>query len=73
MLQRLQAYFSVDRLGRPLARAVPMLWLTLFFMVPFLIVLKISFSEVLMAMPPYAPMIEWTQERMLTIRLHLAN
>ena len=73
MLQRLQQYFSVDHLGRPLARAVPMLWLTLFFMVPFLIVLKISFSEVLMAMPPYAPMIEWTQERMLAIRLHLAN
>jgi putrescine transport system permease protein len=73
MIQRLQRYFSVDRLGRPLARAVPMLWLTLFFLVPFLIVLKISFSEVLMAMPPYAPMIEWTQERMLAIRLHLAN
>jgi len=73
MLQRLQQYFSVDRLGRPLASAVPLLWLTLFFMVPFLIVLKISFSEVLMAMPPYAPMIEWTQERMLAIRLHLAN
>jgi putrescine transport system permease protein len=73
MLQRLQAYFSVDRLGRPLARAVPMLWLTLFFLVPFLIVLKISFSEVLMAMPPYAPMIEWTHERMLAIKLHLAN
>jgi putrescine transport system permease protein len=73
MLQRLQQYFSVDRLGRPLATAVPMLWLTMFFMVPFLIVLKISFSEALMAMPPYAPMIEWTQERMLAIKLHLAN
>jgi putrescine transport system permease protein len=73
MLQRLQHHFSVDRLGRPLATAVPMLWLTLFFLVPFLIVLKISFSEVLMAMPPYAPMIEWTHERMLAIKLHLAN
>jgi putrescine transport system permease protein len=73
MLQRLRLQLSVDRLGRPLATAVPMLWLTLFFLVPFLIVLKISFSEVLMAMPPYAPMIEWTQERMLAIRLHLGN
>jgi len=73
MLQRLQHHFNIDRLGRPLARPVPMLWLTLFFLVPFLIVLKISFSEVLMAMPPYAPMIEWTQERMLAIKLHLAN
>ena len=33
-----------------------MLWLLLFFLVPFLIVLKISFSEVRLAMPPYAPM-----------------
>jgi len=73
MLERLQHHLSVDRLGRPLATAVPMLWLTLFFLVPFLIVLKISFSEVLMAMPPYAPMIEWTQERLLAIKLHLAN
>jgi putrescine transport system permease protein len=73
VLERLQRYFSVDKLGRPLATAVPMLWLLLFFLVPFLIVLKISFSEVLMAMPPYAPMIEWTQERMLAIKLHLAN
>jgi putrescine transport system permease protein len=73
MRERLQRYFSVDTLGRPVATALPMLWLLLFFLVPFLIVLKISFSEVLMAMPPYAPMIEWTQERMLAIKLHLAN
>ena len=73
MLQRLQRYFSVEHLGRPVATAVPMLWLLLFFLVPFLIVLKISFSEVLMAMPPYAPMIEWTHERLLAIKLHLGN
>jgi len=73
VLERLQRYFSVENLGRPVATAVPMVWLLLFFLVPFLIVLKISFSEALMAMPPYAPMIEWTQERMLAIKLHLAN
>ena len=73
MLERLQRYFSGENLGRPVATAVPMVWLLLFFLVPFLIVLKISFSEALMAMPPYAPMIEWTQERMLAIKLHLAN
>jgi putrescine transport system permease protein len=73
MLQRLRQYLTVERLGRPVATAVPMLWLLLFFLVPFLIVLKISFSEVLMAMPPYAPMIEWTHERLLAIKLHLGN
>ena len=73
MLQQLRQYFSVDRLGRPVATAVPMLWLVLFFLVPFLIVLKISFSEVLMAMPPYAPMFEWSHDMLLAIKLHLAN
>jgi putrescine transport system permease protein len=41
--------------------------------VPFLIVLKISFSEALLAMPPYAPLLAWTHERVLSIQLHLAN
>jgi putrescine transport system permease protein len=45
--------------GRRLVAAVPYLWLTLFFLLPFLIVLKISFSEYRLAMPPFAPLIEW--------------
>jgi putrescine transport system permease protein len=73
MLQRLQRSMSVDRLGRPISTAVPMLWLILFFLVPFLIVLKLSFSEALIAMPPYAPLIEWSRDRMLAIKLHFAN
>jgi putrescine transport system permease protein len=59
--------------GRGAVITLPMLWLLLFFLVPFLIVLKISFSEALMAMPPYAPLYEWTHDRVLAIRLHLAN
>ena len=34
---------------------LPYLWLGLFFAVPFLIVLKVSFSEGAIAMPPYRP------------------
>ena len=37
---------------------VPALWLLLLFAVPFLIVLKLSFSEVRLAVPPYAPLVE---------------
>jgi putrescine transport system permease protein len=59
--------------GRNAVRSVPMLWLLLFFLVPFLIVLKISFSEALLAMPPYAPLYEWSRDRVLAIQLHLAN
>ena len=43
--------------GKRFVIAVPYLWLFLFFLVPFLIVFKISFSEVRIAMPPYAPLL----------------
>jgi putrescine transport system permease protein len=45
-------------LGRRLVAAVPSFWLLVLFVIPFLIVLKISFSEVRLAMPPYAPFFE---------------
>jgi putrescine transport system permease protein len=38
-----------------LAVAIPFLWLTGFFLLPFLIVLKISLSDDAVAQPPYAP------------------
>ena len=59
--------------GRVVVRALPMFWLILFFLVPFLIVLKISFSEALLAMPPYAPLYEWTRDRAFALHVHLAN
>ena len=63
----------LQRFARTAVSSVPMVWLLLFFLVPFLIVLKISFSEALLAMPPYAPLLAWTHERVLSIQLHLAN
>lgn len=47
--------------GQRLVIAVPYLWLLLFFLVPFLIVLGISFSESQLAMPPYTPLWRWAQ------------
>jgi putrescine transport system permease protein len=38
--------------------AVPYLWLLVFFLVPFLIVFKISLSDLAIAMPPYTPALE---------------
>ncbi|MFO7278210.1 MAG: ABC transporter permease subunit [Pseudomonadota bacterium] len=61
------------RVGRRLVVAVPYLWLLLFFLVPFVIVLKISFSEVRLAMPPYAPLLEWTGDRLAAIRINFEN
>jgi putrescine transport system permease protein len=37
---------------------IPFLWLLVFFFVPFLIVLKISFSQAAIAQPPYTPILD---------------
>jgi len=39
---------------------VPYLWLAAFFLVPFLIVLKISLSQTAIAQPPYTPLFDWS-------------
>jgi putrescine transport system permease protein len=52
---------------------VPYLWLLLFFLIPFVIVLKISFSHSAIAMPPYEPLWHWASEKLLEIRLNFAN
>ena len=44
---------------RRFVAAAPYLWLGLFFAVPFLIVLKLSFAEVVLARPPYTPLVQW--------------
>lgn len=44
--------------GRTLAVMVPYAWLLIFFLMPFLIVARISISEIRIAMPPYAPIFE---------------
>lgn len=43
----------------PLAALLPYLWLGLFFAFPFLLVAKLSLSDSVLAMPPYAPRIDW--------------
>jgi putrescine transport system permease protein len=46
-------------MGRRLIAAVPTLWLLLLFLIPFIIVFRISFSEVRLAIPPYTPLLSW--------------
>ena len=52
--------------------AAPYFWLLLFFAVPFLIVLKISFSEAAIAMPPYTDLLDYV-DQVLTVRLNIGN
>jgi putrescine transport system permease protein len=44
--------------GRRLVILLPYVWLTVFFLVPFLIVLKISLSQTAIAQPPYTPVLD---------------
>ena len=59
--------------GRTLVASVPYLWLMLFFLIPFVIVLKISFSDARIAMPPYEPLVHWVSEKALDIKLNFGN
>jgi len=59
--------------GRALVASVPYLWLMLFFLIPFVIVLKISFSDARIAMPPYEPLLHWVSDKALDIKLNFGN
>ena len=52
--------------------SVPYVWLLVFFAIPFLIVLKISFSKLAIAMPPYTPVLEYV-DNALSLKLNLSN
>ncbi|WP_102960762.1 ABC transporter permease subunit [Mangrovicella endophytica] len=57
---------------RWLVVAIPYLWLVVFFLVPFLIVLKISFSTYAIAQPPYEPVFDqlstvWERAQQFTL------
>jgi putrescine transport system permease protein len=56
--------------GKRLVIAVPYLWLLIFFLVPFLIVLKLSFAEFLpFGRPPYEDILHWVDGKAVQLRL----
>jgi putrescine transport system permease protein len=60
--------------GQRLVIAIPYLWLLVFFLVPFLIVLKISFAEFSpLGRPPYEPVFQWLAEGALQIKLLIGS
>ncbi|WP_190539335.1 ABC transporter permease subunit [Pseudomonas typographi] len=58
--------------GRQAVIGIPFLWLFLFFMLPFFIVLKISFAEADVAIPPYTDLVQFAEDK-IDIALNLAN
>ncbi len=59
--------------GRTLVIAVPYIWLLLFFLIPFIIVLKISFADTRLGVPPYTPLVEWGEAGYLSLKLNIGN
>jgi putrescine transport system permease protein len=58
--------------GRSVVIAVPFAFLLLFFMVPFLAVVKISFADLRMAMPPYSALTDFSNG-VLQIKLNFSH
>ena len=67
---RWSQYIRSNWSGQRLVIAVPYLWLLLFFLVPFLIVLKISFAEFApLGRPPFEPIARFLENGALQINL----
>ena len=59
--------------GRYAVIGLPYLWLAIFFVVPFLIVIKIAFSQTQLAQPPYGPLYEIAADGKLAITATAEN
>jgi putrescine transport system permease protein len=58
--------------GRHLVIGLPFVWLFMFFILPFAIVLKISFAEAEVAIPPYTEIFSYVDEQ-LQVLLNMGN
>ncbi|MDR0406603.1 MAG: ABC transporter permease subunit [Holosporales bacterium] len=66
-------YDILSQRGHGLIAAIPYLWLIIFFLIPCLFLLKISFSEAVLARPPYTDIFKILPEGLLQIRLNVEN
>lgn len=77
LLHPLKRLFHLLRLksliGKTLVIALPYGWHILFFLIPFLFILSISFSEGTLGVPPFLPLSKWTQDHVLWIKLNFSN
>ncbi|MHC8401472.1 ABC transporter permease subunit [Pseudomonas sp. MDT1-17] len=58
--------------GRKLVIGIPFLWLCLFFLLPFVLVMKISFSEAALAIPPYSEIYTFAEQK-FQLLLNIGN
>ena len=67
LVDLLQSHWKVIVVG------IPFFWLLLFFLAPFIIVIKVSLAESIIASPPYSPLYERTEDGALSIRVIFEN
>jgi len=67
LVNMLQSHWKIIVVG------IPFIWLLMFFLAPFIIVIKISLAESLIASPPYTPLYERAEDGVLTIRVIFEN
>lgn len=60
------------RPGRGAVISIPYIWLLLFFLIPFVIVLKISFADMQLAMPPFTDLLRYVDEK-VQLQLSFSN
>ena len=58
--------------NRRVVFGIPFLWLLLFFLLPFALVLKISLTSAVMAIPPYEPVFRWV-DNTLSVVVNIGN
>ncbi|MGY6536465.1 MAG: ABC transporter permease subunit [Pararhodobacter sp.] len=68
-----RGFSALGLTGRALVIAIPMLWLLVFFLVPFFVLGRISLAEALIARPPYSPLFERDADGTLVIIASLEN
>ena len=59
--------------GRWVVIAPPFLWLLIFFLIPLLVIIKISFSQSVVGQPPYLPLLTLNDQGDVQLTLHLSN
>lgn len=59
--------------GNFLMSLLPLIWVTIFFVLPFFIVLKISFSEAKLSIPPFTETFNWVQDASMHLYFYFGN
>jgi putrescine transport system permease protein len=76
MKNTLHKYFNSKKplwQDRRLVTMIPFVWLSVFFLIPCFLIFKISFSESVLAIPPFKPILEWTGDFILHFRFNLES